>query len=222
MALDDLLSWRHLYLAGRLHKPVGAIRNDGEISSAISTNLKSALCAALLLCREKVSILELLHEIASLSYRGDLRMRFAEDPLKILKIISLSSFQNEQKQRFDKAERENSSCSIYEILEETPLGALYTDPLRQLDIDRHITVVNSHSSGANMPPSYDHPILDFLSSYSVIQPKTLEYKMKLSQHLPSGLLSRNPPSSVHFRDKLSSGISRASCITNILPFLEIF
>ena len=46
---EDLRDWRHLYVAGRLHKPVATLRADEEIERAQQANLDHALDAARLL-----------------------------------------------------------------------------------------------------------------------------------------------------------------------------
>ncbi len=85
--LRDLDSWEHLYLAGRLHKPVKGLVKCHTVERAMSKNLRSALCAALLLLPEKFSKEELYYQICSLSYRGDIRMAFAEDKSKVENIV---------------------------------------------------------------------------------------------------------------------------------------
>lgn len=86
--LKDLYTWKFLYLAGRLHKPVDIIcpPSDG-ISTAIDYNLKSAVHAALLLLPANFNDFELFLTIARLSYNGDFRMIFGENKKKVQNIV---------------------------------------------------------------------------------------------------------------------------------------
>lgn len=99
--LDDLLNWRWLYVAGRLHKPVVILTADqpatgacaevnGVVSNAISRNLSSAaLCASLLSGASGTPFSEesLFMNVAALSYRGDFRMIVGEDRDKVKNIV---------------------------------------------------------------------------------------------------------------------------------------
>ncbi|XP_016976059.1 phosphatidate cytidylyltransferase, mitochondrial [Drosophila rhopaloa] len=89
--LDDLLDWRHLYLAGRLHKPVTDLVNPSDnpsLKAALDSNLLSALQVALLLLPEKFTAYSLFHTIAGLSYKGDFRMIFGENKQKVHNIVN--------------------------------------------------------------------------------------------------------------------------------------
>ena len=124
--LDDLRSWRHLYLAGRLHKPVrvlgagagagavagagagaGAVAGAGagtgagargppfaegarraEVLAAARENLRHALRAALMMLPARFSAEALYLTIAGLSYTGDWRMVFGENPHKVRNIVA--------------------------------------------------------------------------------------------------------------------------------------
>jgi translocator assembly and maintenance protein 41 len=111
--LDDLQTWRHLYAAGRMQKPVLTLVCDPSVHAAQVSNIRCAAAAALLLLPERFStqvgrllgsmvarnchpikvkmrnllllaaLQELLSQIVSLSYRGDVRMGIAEDPHKV-------------------------------------------------------------------------------------------------------------------------------------------
>ncbi len=48
-AVDDLLTWRHLYVAGRLHKPVCTLVAQQQVLQANQASLQAALATALLL-----------------------------------------------------------------------------------------------------------------------------------------------------------------------------
>jgi translocator assembly and maintenance protein 41 len=48
-AVDDLLTWRHLYVAGRLHKPVCTLAEQPQVQAANQANMQAAVATALLL-----------------------------------------------------------------------------------------------------------------------------------------------------------------------------
>lgn len=89
----DLSEWKTMYLAGRLHKPIREILFNGSheeqklLDSCIYQNRLFALNAALRMLPETFGIQELLHTIVSLSYLGDFRMKFGENPNKIKNIV---------------------------------------------------------------------------------------------------------------------------------------
>ncbi|XP_075147981.1 phosphatidate cytidylyltransferase, mitochondrial [Haematobia irritans] len=88
--LQDLLEWKHLYMAGRLHKPVQDIVppvDDEELKQALATNLRNAFQVALLLLPEKFTSYQLFHTISNLSYKGDFRMIFGENKNKVANIV---------------------------------------------------------------------------------------------------------------------------------------
>lgn len=73
-AAADLRHWTALYIAGRLHKPVLALRPPPPpLAAAQAANLAAALRAALLLLPERFSSGQLLQAICGLSYAGDVR-----------------------------------------------------------------------------------------------------------------------------------------------------
>ena len=81
--LQDLTAWNDLYIAGRLHKPVRILRGDPLVESCMETNKELAVRSSLLLLPERFSDLQLYLTIASLSYGGDPRMLFGENPRKV-------------------------------------------------------------------------------------------------------------------------------------------
>ena len=102
--VDDLMSWRWLYLAGRMQKPtvnVDGLEECDRIALAQKQNLDMALAASLLLLggnRNSDSsaiqtpriypLTNLFEQIAGLSYAGDPRMDVGgEDPDKVSKLV---------------------------------------------------------------------------------------------------------------------------------------
>ncbi|KAK9152579.1 hypothetical protein Sjap_000059 [Stephania japonica] len=85
--VQDILNWDHLYLSGRLQKPVHIISDNLDVENVNSVNLRAAVSAALLLLPSEFTEEDLYAKICSLSYMGDLRMLFAEDRNKVKTIV---------------------------------------------------------------------------------------------------------------------------------------
>lgn len=87
--IRDCTQWTHLYLAGRLQKPVTIVSEQVPegISSALHKNLSQAMATALLLLPGRFTDYDLFFKIAQLSYRGDFRMVFGENPNKVQNIV---------------------------------------------------------------------------------------------------------------------------------------
>lgn len=86
--LSDLFNWDTLYIAGRLHKPVLLVKSTPEIDEAIEVNRRHAVRAALLLMPKIFTELDLYLGVASLSYIGDPRMIFGENPKKVANLVT--------------------------------------------------------------------------------------------------------------------------------------
>ena len=85
---SDLLNWRSLYLAGRMHKPLRIIKDDARVRLTQQVNLTSAVRAALLSLPAEFSEIELFERVAGISYAGDPRMLLpAENRGKVGNIV---------------------------------------------------------------------------------------------------------------------------------------
>jgi mitochondrial translocator assembly and maintenance protein 41 len=94
---SDLLNWRTLYLAGRMHKPIRIIKDDPRVRLTQQVNLVSAARTALLTLPEEFSSTELFERIAGLSYSGDPRMKLpAENRSKVANIVGRQGPQFEE------------------------------------------------------------------------------------------------------------------------------
>jgi translocator assembly and maintenance protein 41 len=82
--IKDLFTWETLYVAGRLHKPVQILKSDPDIMDAMNINKEHAIRTSLLLLQSKFTEKDLYLTIASLSYLGDPRMIFGENPNKVI------------------------------------------------------------------------------------------------------------------------------------------
>ncbi|KAH7885046.1 Mmp37-domain-containing protein [Phlebopus sp. FC_14] len=85
----DLLNWRTLYLAGRMHKPLRIIKDDARVRLTQQVNLTSALRTALLTLPVSFTQRELFSAIAGISYTGDPRMILpAENRSKVANMVT--------------------------------------------------------------------------------------------------------------------------------------
>ncbi|GLD64170.1 phosphatidate cytidylyltransferase, mitochondrial [Lates japonicus] len=68
--IDDLMHWKTMYVAGRLHKPVKMLvqSENGKLRAALVANLKSAVTASFLMLPESFTEEDLFLQIAGLSY----------------------------------------------------------------------------------------------------------------------------------------------------------
>lgn len=85
---EDLVEWRTLYVAGRLHKAVHFLLPPSpELDRAIQENRRHVVNVAQLLLPPRFTQEELLASIIGISYLGDFRMGWAEDVQKIGRIL---------------------------------------------------------------------------------------------------------------------------------------
>ncbi|GMM44353.1 putative phosphatidate cytidylyltransferase [Pichia kluyveri] len=88
--IDDLINWKSMYLAGRLHKPVAIIKQSNEFKIFNEYNLTNAVKLSLLLInKENITFNELFLKITELSYIGDPRLKVrGENPNKVKNIVN--------------------------------------------------------------------------------------------------------------------------------------
>ncbi len=86
--LNGLNTWNNIFVAGRFHKPVLEVISNDKIREAIAYNRKCALMIACLFCDQITEIYEIYRRLCSLSYCGDARMIFAENPNKVVNIVN--------------------------------------------------------------------------------------------------------------------------------------
>lgn len=90
--LDDMHTWRHLFVAGRMHKPHYEALGCEEVRRAQTLNIRAAARAALLTLPESFSEGEFHRAVVGLSYHGDIRFIFAaEDGKKIERIATANA-----------------------------------------------------------------------------------------------------------------------------------
>ncbi len=104
---NDLLrfldSWESFYLPGRFQKTIYTIKDNKKICDAINNNRNKAIfLAAFLLNKKETTKKELFIKLCSLSYIGDTRMKFAENPKKVQNIVEGSYSELEKIYEFDK------------------------------------------------------------------------------------------------------------------------
>jgi hypothetical protein len=86
--LRQMKTWNSFFLPGRFQKPVLPIKETEQIKDAIFENRRMALLVGLLtLPRTEMTLKGLYTHICSLSYLGDIRMLFVENPNKVNNIV---------------------------------------------------------------------------------------------------------------------------------------
>jgi len=71
-----------------MQKPIRIIKSHQPLREPMQSNLISAVTTSLLLLPQSFTDLDLYTRIAGLSYRGDFRMRFGENPKKVVNIVT--------------------------------------------------------------------------------------------------------------------------------------
>ncbi|KAJ3027428.1 UNVERIFIED_CONTAM: Mitochondrial translocator assembly and maintenance protein 41 [Siphonaria sp. JEL0065] len=86
--LQDLTEWNNLYVAGRLQKPIKILRGDSRVKLANDQNLLNVLRVSLLLLPHQFTEKQLYNTIVGISYLGDFRMKYGENPKKVENIVN--------------------------------------------------------------------------------------------------------------------------------------
>eukprot|EP00963_Diacronema_lutheri_P007605 scaffold659_cov318-Pavlova_lutheri.AAC.6 len=112
--VEDLKHWRTFYMAGRMQKPVLHLVKSPRMARAVEQNITAATATALLLLPETFSKDTFYRTIVSLSYMGDIRMKFAEDSNKVHNIATGSA--TELQEMYDAAVQHYASQKmVYNI-----------------------------------------------------------------------------------------------------------
>lgn len=86
--LRSLKTWDNLFIAGRFQKPTLSVISEDFIEEAIAYNRECALIIASLFSNKLTTINDLYTRLCGLSYQGDARMMFAENPHKVRNIVN--------------------------------------------------------------------------------------------------------------------------------------
>lgn len=101
--VDYLGSWKSFYMPGRFQKPTYVIKDNYTLTKMIQKNRENALYLSLYLQdKDEVTKKEVFNTLCSLSYIGDTRMKFAENPRKVLNIVEGSFNKLDSQYKFDK------------------------------------------------------------------------------------------------------------------------
>ncbi|KAJ0407581.1 hypothetical protein ATCC90586_006224 [Pythium insidiosum] len=131
----DLTDWSSLYLSGRMHKPVSILHATDRVHHASALNLSHALHYALLCLPEKFTDMDLFMKIAGISYLGDFRMTFGENPRKVRNIVegNYDAFRAVYRRKL-----QNSSFVSPSIHDKSTLVANTTDADARLELLRSL------------------------------------------------------------------------------------
>lgn len=122
--LTQMETWNKFFLPGRFQKPVYPIHTTENISAAINLNRKMALLISLLTLPEEDKTLHgLFINLCSLSYLGDIRMLFVENPNKVANIVDaefslLEEIYGQQNKFFTIKESGELDIDYLEVLDE--------------------------------------------------------------------------------------------------------
>lgn len=180
--LDDLKTWKHFYVCGRLQKPIYILKSNSEIDQAINLNRKYALLVSLLILnREVVKVSELLEQICHLSYDGDVRTLFAENPNKVKNIVNgsydelVNMYCNNE---FVDKKGQFVFVNLDRVYDE--LNNLPSDLMKKYDIHskRYDDYLKKELNHKNLKESMAHPVKQFLVSGFSTCRKYMKEKVK--------------------------------------------
>ena len=84
---NSLSTWNSFYVPGRFQKTIKEFKSNDDIRKLIIDNRRSAVITSLLISDSNTNVKNLLVKLCQLSYAGDTRMAFAENPRKVLNIV---------------------------------------------------------------------------------------------------------------------------------------
>jgi translocator assembly and maintenance protein 41 len=139
-----------------------------------------ALATSLLLLPPNFSLLELYIKLALLSYLGDPRIGWAEDPSKVFKIVSGMSENSNSPKLAGNSDR---------VLDNSLFGTLYEDSFSALKLPISLSDSEANNSSIDF---VKFPKLRRLSSIALEQPNSASYKTYLFNFLPENLKMNIP------------------------------
>lgn len=86
--VSDLIKWNTLYVAGRMHKPHLVLKDNNKVNEAQQINLDYAFNVARSLLPCRFTLRNLLKTIIGISFMGDFRMKWGENPRKMENILN--------------------------------------------------------------------------------------------------------------------------------------
>ena len=86
--IENMETWKSFYMPGRFQKTIYPIKQSDKMKEAINKNRESVLrVAKFLQDKNEVTNKDIYVTLCGLSYLGDTRMKFAENPRKVLNIV---------------------------------------------------------------------------------------------------------------------------------------
>ena len=157
--LRYLDTWESFYLPGRFQKTVYPIIENNELKEAINKNRENALMVASYLSGfQPTTRKDIYVMLCGLSYLGDTRMKFAENPRKVLNIVEGS---------FDEYNK------IYK------LDKKYLSVKKDI-VDVNIEMISKEFG--NLPSGLKDYIQDYTDSdYEIVRERILKYFEKLNK-----------------------------------------
>ncbi len=137
--IKNLNTWDNFYLPARFQKPILPIITTKELDESIEKNRTSALLTAILMNEEDTSKEKILLDLCSLSYLGDTRMKFGENPNKVKNIVLGSYEYLEEAYDLKKIKLENLSLreSAIKRYDELPTNLQTYLNNHEIDLSNH-------------------------------------------------------------------------------------
>lgn len=179
--LNQMKTWSSFFLPGRFQKPIRPFRTTNEINEAIFWNRKLALLVALYtLPPEKQTLKGLYSHLCSLSYRGDIRMLFVENPNKISNIVE-AEFPLFEKiygrnTSYFQTKEDGSICIFYDRVCQSLKDMLPSHLRQEMKRSSESTLLHSIEE-KNKIESFTQPLLGLLTTGPVTSIKYVREKM---------------------------------------------